>query len=56
MDGEVISAPSVNEQITTDTVVVSGDFTQETATELANMINAGALPCELEILEIRGAK
>ena len=56
LDGEVISAPSVNEQITADTVVVSGDFTQETATELANLINAGALPCELEILEIRGAK
>lgn len=56
VDGEVISAPSVNEQITTDTVVVSGDFTQETATELANLINAGALPCELEVLEIRGAK
>lgn len=47
MDDEMISAPVVNEAIADGKCVISGDFTSETAVQLANQINAGALPFEL---------
>lgn len=48
LDNKVISAPRVNEEIPNGQAVISGDFTVETASELANLIRAGALPVEFK--------
>lgn len=53
MDEEMISAPMVNEAITSGKAQISGNsqvggFTMEEAQELANKINGGALPFKLE--------
>lgn len=48
-DGEVLSAPSVNEAITDGKAQISGSFqTYEEADELASGIRIGALPIELK--------
>lgn len=52
MDSTMISAPNVNEPITDGNAIISSDanpFTAESATDLANKINAGALPFSLTI-------
>lgn len=49
LDNELISYPTVNEPITDGAATISGDFTAEEAVELANQINAGALPFKLEV-------
>lgn len=49
LDDTMISAPSVSEQITTNTAVISGNFDAESATDLANKINAGSLPFALTV-------
>lgn len=48
MDDIMISAPTVNDVITDGQASITGDFTAEEATDLANKINAGALPFSLE--------
>ncbi len=48
MDDVMISAPTVNSAITDGKAQITGDFDAETATDLANKINAGALPFKLE--------
>ncbi len=48
MDDQLISAPSVNEQINSNEAVITGGFDAETATGLASTINAGSLPFALE--------
>ncbi len=50
-DGELISAPTVSTAITNGQAVITGDFTQRSAMELAAAIGSGALPCELKIYE-----
>lgn len=50
MDDIMISAPTVNATITNGEAVIEGNFTAETATELANKIRAGALPFQLETI------
>ncbi len=50
-DGEIVSAPRVNEPITDGKCVISGSFTIDTAQELASYIRIGSLSLELE--EIR---
>lgn len=52
LDGEVISDPAVNDQILDGKSVIEGRFTVEEATNLANLIRAGALPMDLEELEV----
>ncbi len=47
MDETLISAPTVRNQITDGIASISGGFTSEQATDLANKINAGALPFAL---------
>ncbi len=47
LDGEAISWPKVNSTITDGQAIIEGGFTNETATQLANRINAGALPYAL---------
>jgi preprotein translocase subunit SecD len=44
LDGRVISAPTINSPITTNPTTISGQFDQESATELANQLKYGALP------------
>ena len=48
MDEVMISAPTVNSVISEGKASITGNFTAEEATDLANKINAGALPFKLE--------
>lgn len=43
-----LSAPSVNQVLNTQDVVIEGDFTLEEARTLAELLNSGALPVDLE--------
>ncbi len=52
LDGEVISAPIVNQQIIGDTCTISGNFTKESATELSAQIKSGSLPFSLETISV----
>src|SRR5690625_4364495 len=45
-----ISAPSINERLQTTDVMISGNFTVESAKRLADIINAGSLPVHMEEL------
>ncbi|MFG3256446.1 protein translocase subunit SecD [Streptomyces sp. NPDC048172] len=47
LDGEVQSAPSVRERLTSN-AEISGSFTQESAEDLANILSYGALPLSFE--------
>ncbi|MBQ9081894.1 MAG: protein translocase subunit SecD [Clostridia bacterium] len=49
LDDEMISYPTVNEEIATGEASITGSFTAEQATKLANQINAGALPFQLTV-------
>ena len=51
LDDKVISSPAVNVRIGDGQAIIEGGFTIESATELANLIRAGALPVELKELE-----
>lgn len=53
LDGRVISAPVIREPIPGGTGQISGNFTFESATDLALLLRAGALPAPLVILEER---
>lgn len=48
MDDTLISAPTVQSEITDGSAQITGDFTADEATKLANQINGGALPFTLE--------
>ena len=47
LDGQIISAPNVNEPITGGNCSITGNFSQEEAQQLAAQINGGALPIGL---------
>lgn len=51
LDGELISAPIVKEEILNGQAQISGDFSTEEAKNLAIQINAGALPLEVSLVE-----
>lgn len=53
LDGNVITAPNINEPILGGSGQISGNFTVESAKELADLLNAGALPAPLKIIEQR---
>lgn len=53
LDSEVISAPRINEPILGGTGQISGNFTPESANDLAVLLRAGALPADLTIVEER---
>ncbi len=53
LDGQVISAPRVNEAISGGEAVITGQFDLEQAKNLAIQLNAGALPVPITILEQR---
>lgn len=51
LDGQVISAPIIREPIEHGTVQISGNFTAQSAKELALLFRTGALPARLTIVE-----
>ncbi len=53
LDGKVITAPRINEPILTGSGIISGNFTVESANELALLLRAGALPAPLKVIEER---
>ena len=53
LDDQLVSSPTVKEQINSDTAVITGDFTAEEAVELANLISSGQLPFSLKNVELR---
>ena len=52
LDGEVISAPTVNSVIAGGQGQITGDFTADEAKNLATLILSGALPLNLSQLEV----
>ncbi|WP_091179632.1 protein translocase subunit SecD [Microlunatus flavus] len=52
LDGKSISAPSVNTAIPGGAAQISGGFTQQSATDLANVLKYGALPLAFDISEV----
>tara|TARA_B100000965_G_scaffold106714_1_gene88063 strand:- start:4399 stop:5940 length:1542 start_codon:yes stop_codon:yes gene_type:complete len=53
LDGNIISAPSINEPITSGSGMISGNFSFQDATDLALLLRSGALPTPLNIVEER---
>jgi preprotein translocase subunit SecD len=53
LDGQVISAPRINEAILGGSSQISGSFTVESANQLAISLNSGALPVDLKVVEER---
>ena len=49
LDGELLSAPVINEVITGGTAVISGSFTPEEGRDLAQNLNFGALPVPITL-------
>ena len=49
LDGQVLSAPVIQEKIENGTAVVSGNFTAEVAKQLATNLNLGALPVPITL-------
>lgn len=53
LDDELISAPTVQQQITGGQAVITGQFTISEAKNLAIQLNAGALPTPIKVVEQR---
>lgn len=53
LDGEVISAPVVQEKISGGTAQITGEFSIEEAKQLAIQLNAGALPVSIQLVNER---
>lgn len=51
LDNRIISAPRINEPILGGKGVIEGNFTAKEAAELATLLNSGALPVPLEIIQ-----
>ncbi|SDU89048.1 preprotein translocase subunit SecD [Microlunatus sagamiharensis] len=52
LDGKSISAPSVSTAIPGGAAQISGGFTQQSATDLANVLKYGALPLAFDISQV----
>ena len=50
LDNELVSAPTVQAEIVDGRAVISGNFGQEEAKELAQRLNEGALPVPIELV------
>jgi preprotein translocase subunit SecD len=53
LDGLVVSAPSTESAITGGNAQITGDFTQQEATDLANVLKYGALPLTFDPGEVQ---
>ena len=52
IDDVVVSAPFINEPILGGAAQISGNFTQDSANQLAVMLSAGALPVPFEFVAV----
>lgn len=50
LDGQVLSAPTVNDAITDGTAIITGNFTVDEAKQLATRLNSGALPVPIQLI------
>jgi preprotein translocase subunit SecD len=53
LDSDVISAPQVSQEIIGGNAVITGNFTATEAQQTADLINGGALPVKLDLVENR---
>ena len=53
LDGEIISAPTIRSAIIGGAGIIEGGFSAQSASELAVLLNAGALPAPLNFIEER---
>ncbi|MGO4955890.1 protein translocase subunit SecD [Luteococcus sp. Sow4_B9] len=53
LDGKVVSAPVIQAAILNGQAQITGNFTQKTAQDLANVLNYGALPLKFDISEVQ---
>ena len=53
LDGKIISAPVIKDAIVGGTGIITGNFTFQSATDLALLLRSGALPAPLQIIEER---
>jgi preprotein translocase subunit SecD len=53
LDGTILSAPNINEPILSGNAQISGNFTAESANELAISLRSGKLPVDLKVIEER---
>lgn len=53
LDKKVISAPQINDPITSGSGIITGSFTAQSANELALLLRSGALPAPLNIEDQR---
>ncbi|WP_292053794.1 MULTISPECIES: protein translocase subunit SecD [unclassified Brevundimonas] len=53
LDGKVISAPTIQGAITGGSGQITGSFSIQSASELVNLLNGGALPAPLKVQERR---
>ncbi len=53
LDGKIISAPNIVEPIIGGSGQITGDFTFQSATDLALLLRSGALPAPMNIIEER---
>ena len=53
LDGMVISAPNINEPILGGSGIIMGNYTVQSANELAILLRSGKLPVELKVVEER---
>ncbi len=53
LDNKIMSAPSIKEPIVGGNGVITGNFTFQSATDLALLLRSGALPAPLSIIEER---
>ena len=53
LDGKIISAPNIVEPIVGGSGQITGDFTFQSATDLALLLRSGALPAPMKIIEER---
>lgn len=53
LDGRVISAPRIQSAITGGSGIIEGRFSIQEASEMVNLLNGGALPAPLNVIERR---
>jgi protein-export membrane protein SecD len=51
LDGKEISAPRINQVFTSGVGIIEGNFTTQSAKELSTLLNSGALPVPLDIVQ-----
>lgn len=56
LDGEILSAPTINTHILDGHAIITGSFTAKEAQELAEFINAGALPVPLSVVQTQSVE